>query len=61
MPQEIVQAAWAFGWGLVAASGVLAGTALGLVAKFPHRAIAAFMSFGAGVLLAAASITVGRR
>jgi ZIP family zinc transporter len=43
---------------LAAASGVLAGTILGLITRLPHRAIAAIMSFGAGVLLSAASIKI---
>lgn len=48
----------AFAWGGVAASGVLAGSLLGLLARPSHRAIAAVMSFGAGVLLSAASIKI---
>jgi ZIP family zinc transporter len=58
MPEDIAGAVWAFGWGLAAASGVLAGTTLGLVAPLPHRSIAAIMSFGAGVLLSAASVKI---
>jgi ZIP family zinc transporter len=58
MAEEITQAVWAFSWGLAAASGVLAGTILGLITRLPHRAIAAIMSFGAGVLLSAASIKI---
>lgn len=57
MPEEITGAASAFWWGLAATSGVLGGTALGLIAGLPHRAIAAIVSFGAGVLVSAASIT----
>lgn len=51
-------AVWAFCWGLAAASGLLGGTILGPIAELPHRAIAAIMSFGAGVLLSAAFIKV---
>jgi zinc transporter, ZIP family len=57
MPEGITGAVWTFCWGLAAASGVLAGTILGLIARLPHRAIAAIMSFGAGVLFSAASIS----
>jgi ZIP family zinc transporter len=49
---------WAFGWGLAAASGAIAGMILGLVAHLPHRAIAGVMSLGAGLLLSAASADV---
>ena len=55
MPEGITGAVWAF-WGLAAASGVLGGTILGLIAQLPQRAIAAIMSFGAGVLLSAAAL-----
>jgi zinc transporter, ZIP family len=58
MAEEITRAVWAFSWGLAAASGVLAWTILGLITRLPHRAIAAIMSFGAGVLLSAASIKI---
>jgi ZIP family zinc transporter len=58
MPQEITGAVWAFCWGLAAASGVLGGTALALIARVPHRAIAGIMSFGAGVLVSATSISI---
>jgi len=58
MPEGITGAVWAFCWGLAAASGVLGGTILGLITRLPHRAIAAIMSFGAGVLLSAASISI---
>ena len=58
MPEGITGAVWAFWWGLAAASGVLGGTILGLITKLPHRAIAAIMSFGAGLLLSAASISI---
>jgi len=49
---------WAFGWGLAAASGALAGMVLGLVTHLPHRAIAGIMSLGAGLLLSTASADV---
>jgi zinc transporter, ZIP family len=49
---------WAFCWGLAAASGALVGAILGLIARLRHRAIAAFMSLGAGVLLSTASFRV---
>ena len=58
MPEGITGAVWAFGWGLAAVSGVLAGALLGVMARLPHRAIAAIMSFGAGVLVTAASLSV---
>jgi ZIP family zinc transporter len=58
MPEGITGAVWAFCWGLAAASGLLAGTLSGLVTQLSHRAIAAVMSFGAGVLLSVASIKV---
>jgi ZIP family zinc transporter len=49
---------WAFGWGLAAASGAMAGAILGLATDLPHRAIAGIMSIGAGLLLSAASADV---
>jgi ZIP family zinc transporter len=58
MPEAITGAVWAFSWGVVAASGALVGAVLGLTATLRHRAIAAFMSLGAGVLLSAASFKV---
>jgi ZIP family zinc transporter len=58
MPEGITGAVWAFCWGLAAASGVLGGTILGLIAQLPHRGIAAIMSFAAGVLVSAASISI---
>ena len=58
MPEGIVGALGAFGWGIAAASGALVGAVLGLIAPLRHRAIAAFMSLGAGVLLSAASFKV---
>ena len=58
MPEEIMGAVWAFCWGVAAASGALVGAILGLVTHLGHRAIAAFMSLGAGVLLSAASFKV---
>jgi len=57
MPEGITGLVWAFGWGLASSSGVLGGTILGLVAKLPHRIIAAIMAFGAVVLLSAASFS----
>src|SRR4051812_46461580 len=56
MPGDPAALAWAFGGGLVAGSGVVAGALLALVADLPHRAIAATMSLGAGLVLAAASV-----
>jgi zinc transporter, ZIP family len=58
MPEGIAGAAWAFCCGLAAASGLLGGSILGLIAPLPHRAIAATMSFGAGVLVSAASLSI---
>ena len=58
MPEEIIGVAWAFCWGVAAASGSLVGAILGLVTRLRHRSIAAFMSLGAGVLLSAASFKV---
>jgi zinc transporter, ZIP family len=58
MPEGILGAAWAFGWGVAAASGALVGVILGLMTRLRHRTIAAFMSLGAGVLLSAASFKV---
>ena len=59
MPETIMGAVWVFCWGLAAASGVLVGAIVGLTTRLPHRAIAAMMSLGAGVLLSAASFKVG--
>lgn len=56
MPSDPAALAWAFGWGLVAGSGMVAGALLALVADLPHRAVAATMSLGAGLVLAAASV-----
>ena len=56
MPESIMGAVTAFGWGLAAASGLLVGAGLGLTTRLRHRAVAAVMSLGAGVLLSAASI-----
>jgi ZIP family zinc transporter len=58
MPEGITGALWAFWWGLAAASGVLGGTILALIKPLPHRVIAAIVSFGAGLLLSAASISI---
>jgi ZIP family zinc transporter len=53
-----MEVVWAFCWGLAAASGVLVGAVLGLITRLPHRAIAAIMSLGAGLLLSAASVKI---
>lgn len=58
MLEGIMGAAWAFCWGAAAASGVLVGAILGLATNLRHRAIAAIMSLGAGVLLSIASVEV---
>jgi hypothetical protein len=58
IPQGMMGAVWAFGWGAAAASGVLVGAILGLMTHLRHRAIAAIMSVGAGVLLSVASIEI---
>ncbi len=58
VPQGVTGAVWAFCWGAAAASGVLVGAILGLTIKLRHRAIAAIMSLGAGVLLSIASIQI---
>lgn len=58
MPEEVIGAVWAFCWGVAAGSGVLVGAILGLVMHLRHRAIAAIMSLGAGVLLSLASAEV---
>lgn len=58
MTEGIVGAVWASCWALAAASGALVGAILGLTTRLRHRAIAAFMSLGAGVLLSAASFKV---
>ena len=58
MPEAIMGAVWAFWWGAVAGSGVLVGAVLGLLIRLRHRAIAAIMSLGAGVLLSLASVEV---
>jgi ZIP family zinc transporter len=58
MTEGIVGAVWAFYWALAAGLGALVGAILGLITRLRHRAIAAFMSLGAGVLLSAASFKV---
>src|SRR5262245_35749113 len=58
MPEGTIGTVWAFCWGLAAASGTLVGVILGLITHLRHRAIAAFMSLGAGVLLSTASFKV---
>lgn len=54
----MLEAVWAFGWGMAAASGVLVGAILGLIANLRHRAIAAVMSLGAGLMLSVATVKV---
>jgi ZIP family zinc transporter len=56
MPEGIMGAVSAFCWGVAAAFGVLIGAVLGLITHLRHRAIAAIMSLGAGVLLSVASV-----
>jgi zinc transporter, ZIP family len=56
--EGIMGPAWAFCWGAAAASGVLVGAILGLLTGLGHRAIAATMSLGAGVLLSIASVEI---
>jgi zinc transporter, ZIP family len=58
MAEEIMEALWAFCWGMVPATGVLVGAVLGLTAHLRHRGVAAIMSLGAGVLLSLASVKV---
>jgi zinc transporter, ZIP family len=54
----IMEAAWAFSWGMAPASGVLVGVALGAAGHLRHQGVAAIMSLGAGVLLSLASVKV---
>ena len=61
MPEASIGAVWAFCWGALAASGVLVGAILALVTHLRHRAIAAIMSLGAGVLLSLASVDVAAK
>lgn len=56
MPSDITSTLNAFGLGLLAGVGLLIGAALGLATHPPHRAIAAVMSLGAGLLLAVATV-----
>jgi ZIP family zinc transporter len=58
MPEGMTGAVWAFCWGVAAASGALIGAVLGLMTRLRHRAIAALMALGAGVLLSAASFKI---
>ena len=58
MPEGVIGGVWAFCWALAAASGALVGAILGLMTRLRHRAIAAFMSLGAGVLLSTASFKI---
>lgn len=43
-------------WGVVTATGIMAGALLGVFAPLSHRTIARAMSLGAGLLLAAAAV-----
>lgn len=45
----------AFGWGLLAGSALLIGSALGYWLSLPQRVVAAVMAFGSGVLISALS------
>jgi ZIP family zinc transporter len=56
MPPDAVSTLHAFGLGLLAGTGLVLGAALGLAIDLPHRAIAAVMSLGAGLLLAVATV-----
>lgn len=47
-------------WGLVAASGLLAGAVVGLLAKPAHRVVAAVMAFGSGTLLSAVAFDLAK-
>ena len=58
MSHALSGAAWAFCWGMLASAGLIAGALLGLATHFGHRAIAAVMSLGAGVLLSLASAEI---
>jgi ZIP family zinc transporter len=58
MPGQSIGALMAFGQGALAGAGVLVGAVLGLVTRLGHRAVAAVMSLGAGVLLSLASIGI---
>ena len=58
MPEGILEAVWAFCWGVAAASGLLVGALLGLRTRLSHRTIAGMMSLGAGLLLSLASVQV---
>jgi len=46
------------GWGVLAGSALLVGSAVGYLAKVPAKVIASVMAFGAGVLLSAMSVDV---
>jgi zinc transporter, ZIP family len=58
MPEGIMEALWAFCWGVAAASGLLVGAVMGLRMRLSHRAVAVMMSLGAGLLLSLASVQV---
>src|SRR6187431_3267384 len=45
----------AFGWGLLAASSLVIGAVIAMVAHLGNRAIGLIMGFGAGVLISAAA------
>ena len=47
----------AFLWGLVVGSGFLLGATIAIFSRVPHRAIAAVMGFGGGVLVAVISFS----
>lgn len=51
----------AFGWGLIPAFGLIGGALIGLYAKFTHNDVARIMSFGAGMLLAAAAVELAAK
>jgi ZIP family zinc transporter len=48
----------AFLWGLVVGSGFLLGATIAFLSHLPHRAIAAIMGFGGGVLVAVISFSL---
>jgi len=45
----------ALGWGAVAASSLILGALLGIVRRWPDRAVGAVLAFGAGALISAVS------
>jgi hypothetical protein len=58
MPEGIMGAVWAFAGARLRLPACLSGAILGLTTHLRHRAIAAIMSLGAGVLLSIASVEV---